>query len=441
MRTLSDFLHTTASSPQGMAADILAWLEQTQWLSASQLLAMQLAQTHSLLQHAINHVPLYQTYRQFLPAEGHLTMEMFRQLPIIRRQDLQQELASLLNPAVPENHGRISEGKTSGSTGRPIRYFSTELVYEFWRAFALRDHLWHARDFGGRLAVMRATGNDGRYPNWGQATHGLYETGPSLSIPLRTDIAEQIQQLRAFDPNYILTYPNNLRGILVQCEKKQITFPGLREVRTISEVVDPDLRQQCLAVLGVPLVDVYSADEVGYIAVECPQSDVYHIQAEHLLVEILDDHDQPCQQGETGRVVLTCLLNYAMPLIRYEILDYAEVAAPCPCGRGLPTLKRIMGRERNLVQLPDGSTHWPFTGVYNWMNYLPIRQVQMIQKSLVLIAVNYVTDRAMQADELSAFAAYIRDALGYPFEMTFNRVDEIPRSPGGKYEEFISELR
>jgi phenylacetate-CoA ligase len=52
--------------------------------------------------------------------------------------------------------------------------------------------------------------------------------------------------------------------------------------------------------------------------------------------------------------VVTPLHNFAMPLIRYAIGDYAEAGPPCACGRGLPVLARILGRARNLLTLPHG---------------------------------------------------------------------------------------
>ena len=76
-------------------------------------------------------------------------------------------------------------------------------------------------------------------------------------------------------------------------------------------------------------------------------------------MEVLDNHGRPCKEGETGRVVLTDLHNFTMPLIRYEIGDYAEVGPPCACGRGLPVLARILGRSRNMLTLPAGDRIWP----------------------------------------------------------------------------------
>ena len=78
---------------------------------------------------------------------------------------------------------------------------------------------------------------------------------------------------------------------------------------------------------------MYSSQEVGYIALQCPENESYHIQAENVLVEILDDDGLPCEPGEVGRVVVTALHNLATPLLRYDIGDYAEVGSPCSCGR------------------------------------------------------------------------------------------------------------
>ena len=95
--------------------------------------------------------------------------------------------------------------------------------------------------------------------------------------------------------------------------------------------------------------------------------------AESVLVEILNDDGTPCAPGEIGRVVVTALQNFATPLIRYEVGDYAEASAPCPCGRGLPVIRRIMGRVRNLLVLPDGKKIWPAFGSRGLTEIAPIR--------------------------------------------------------------------
>ena len=179
-------------------------------------------------------------------------------------------------------------------------------------------------------------------------------------------------------------------------------LPALREVRTVGERLDPATRALVRDVLGVPLADAYSAQEVGYIALECPDHPGYHVQSERLLVEVLRDDGAPCATGETGRVVITDLHNFATPILRYDIGDLAEVGAPCPCGRGLPTVRRIVGRSRNLILLPTGDRVWPSLGGFGpegYLKLLPILQFQILQTEPDLLEVRLVTGRPLGAEQ------------------------------------------
>jgi phenylacetate-CoA ligase len=164
------------------------------------------------------------------------------------------------------------------------------------------------------------------------------------------------------------------------------------------------------------------------------------ITSESVLVEILDDFNQPCQPGEIGKVVLTPLHNYATPLLRYDIGDYAEVGFPCPCGRGLPVLKRIYGRVRNTMVLPSGEKQWPGFILSAWAKMGPIRQMQTIQQSLSQIEIKMVVTRPLTEDETEQLHQKITADFGGHFQVSFRYVDDIPRSKGGKYEGFICEV-
>ncbi|MGH7124669.1 MAG: hypothetical protein ACREFI_09880, partial [Stellaceae bacterium] len=81
------------------------------------------------------------------------------------------------------------------------------------------------------------------------------------------------------------------------------------QVRSVVEIVDPALRHICREAWGAEIVDTYSCEEAGYLALQCPQHRHFHVQMESSLVEILDARDRPCAVGETGRVVVTPLHN------------------------------------------------------------------------------------------------------------------------------------
>src|SRR6185295_7458220 len=107
--------------------------------------------------------------------------------------------------------------------------------------------------------------------------------------PIGTDVSELAGWLCRRDPGYLLTYPTYMAALLTYFERHGLTLPRLREVRTIGETLQPEARARCRAVLGVPVVDSYSSQEVGAIALQCPESGSYHVHAESLIVEVLDD--------------------------------------------------------------------------------------------------------------------------------------------------------
>ena len=159
---------------------------------------------------------------------------------------------------------------------------------------------------------------------------------------------------------------------------------------------------------------------------------------ESVVLEVLDDTGVPCASGQIGRVVVTDLHNFAMPLIRYAIGDYAEVGKPCTAGRSLPSLRRILGRRRNMIMRPDGRRHWPLTGFSRFDEVAPIRQYQFIQHTREHIEVRLVADEPLSSGQRDGPARIIRDSLGQPFELTLRQLPgPLPRTAGGKFEEFV----
>jgi phenylacetate-coenzyme A ligase PaaK-like adenylate-forming protein len=451
---MADSLDTIRSSVTGMAwpalpagggATLLALqfqLEQTQWWTPERLRQHQFRQLELLLSHAHRAVPFH---RERLDAAGfrpgmEITESGFAALPRLTRADVHALGASLHGSNVPAGHEPITQGQTSGSTGTPVTFLSTAVTRLFWQSFNLRDHLWHRRALSGKLAAIRGHVARATLSGWGPSTDLIFETGPCATLPIETDTEEQLAWLLAEDPDYLLSYASNLGALAALCKSRAVSLPGLREVRSFAEVASPELRALCRDAWGVQLVDIYTAQEVGYVALQCPEHLRYHIQSENLLVEVLDDHGMPCEPGSIGKVVVTTLHNFAMPLVRYEIGDYAEAGPPCPCGRGLPVLTRIMGRARGILTFPTGEKRFPVVGGESYANIAPVRQFQVVQRSLHEIEVVLVVARALAASEEDALRSHILRKLGYPFELRFSYVDGIPRGVGGKFEDFRSEL-
>jgi phenylacetate-coenzyme A ligase PaaK-like adenylate-forming protein len=159
--------------------------------------------------------------------------------------------------------------------------------------------------------------------------------------------------------------------------------------------------------------------------------------SQHAIVEVLDEEGRPCEPGHKGRVVVTDLHNFAIPLIRYDIGDYAEPGQPCTFGRGLPTLALLYGRQRSLILMPDeGGTGRLWDSIASAL--APIRQYQFFQTGRKEIEVRLSVERPLSGSEQETLAAHIRGSLGYPFRLTFVYFDgTIAREARGKFEEFI----
>ncbi len=433
--------------PGAGAAGVLALLfqlEQAQWMPAETIELLQMRQLDALVRHAVQGSPWYrEKYRDHHDPGQPLDRERFARLPVLSRAALQASFDAIRSTNTPASHGTPAPGHTSGSTGMPVHFLRNRVTQMFWNAITLRDHLWQRRDMTGKLAVIRRQAAASRALNWGPATDGLIRTGQAVSMSsgkTGTDVDAQIEFLLAERPDYLLTYPSNIASLARRCIERGIGLPGLKQARTLGEIVTDETRKLCREALGVDLADVYSSEEVGYLALQCPGGTHYHIQSESMLVEVLDDAGRPCAPGETGRVVVTSLHNFAFPLLRYDLGDYAEVGSACSCGRGLPVLNRIMGRVRNMLIAPDGKHYWPGFGTRQITRISAIRQFQFVQTARDRVEARLVVLRALDERETSELLDMLTGNFpaGIRFEIRY--VDDIPRGAGGKFEDFVSEV-
>lgn len=411
---------------------------QSEWWSPEQLRTRQLQQFAQIFRHAVATVPYYRDL--FRPWAGSLPSSgMYRELPISSRRDIQRAGAAVHSAAPPPSHGAVITTQSSGSTGSPLVTLGTAWTQLLWQALLLRDHLWHGRDLGGKLAAIRSKTADAHVPNWGPAT-AAFRTGPSVVRSLAASLDDQLRWLAEENPDYVLSFTTNLQALASRSLQLGVRLPRLRQVRAYGEMLRPETRGIVRRAWGVELVDSYSSEELGYIALQCPESEHYHVQSESLIVEVLNEGGVPCGPGETGQIVVSTLHNFAMPLLRYASGDYAEVGVPCACGRGLPALRRIVGRQRNMLLRPDGSRYWPSFPSEVWAHIAPVEQFQVIQKDRDSVELRVVALRDLTPAEVHAMFTALRQALDCDYRMTLLRLAQIPRGTGDKYEDFICEV-
>lgn len=435
--------------PLAPAAEPLAalvWrLERSQWWNQAAHRARQLEQLGRILPHAATTVPFYAEHwaQAGWRAGDPLTWDAFRSLPLLPREAVHRAGERLHSAKPPAQHGAIGQVRTSGSSGMPIRALTTGATRLMWLALTARSHLWHGLDPSLSLAALRpehARDSLGRdVANWGPPMALLFRTGPASVINSRQPIDRQWAWLAARNPAYLITLPSNLEGLIAEGESRGTRLSSLRAVCCYGETLRPEVRDLCARTWKIPLIDMYSAQEVGYMGLQCPDHGGYHVPAESVILEVLDDDGRPTVPGTAGRAVVTVLGNFAMPLIRYVIGDYILAAdGPCPCGRGLPRFTRVQGRQRNLLTLPDGRRLWPSFPEETWGDLAPIRQIQLVQRSREEILIRLCMDRPLESSEREALGQAFAAGLGHPFRFVFEVQADPIRGENGKYEDFVS---
>lgn len=318
--------------------------------------------------------------------------------PILSRYDLQKLI-------VPKGD---FESRSSGSTGIPVVVQKSKLSNLWWAATNIREILWFQRNLNLSVAVIKANiEKAGMQKGWGPM---LQSSGLMYYHPVEGDLQRWVEGI---NPHYLITYSS----ILETLDLSKLT--QLQGIKTTGETLH----------FKHPLVaDTYSSEEVGTIAIQCPNnSECYHVM-ENILVEILDDQNQPTS---VGRVIVTDLTSSY--LHRYDIGDYAEVGT-CTCGRGLQTLKKILGRKRNMVRLPDGSKHWPRIGSRKFRDLAPIIRYQAVQTSKTQIELKLIVEKSLNMEQETQLRSLIQQELKYPFEV---KITYHSKFPPGKFEEFI----
>ena len=427
---------------------LLFQIEQNQWRSAEEIESRQFEQLRKILGFAATTVPHYRQRLPHVSADTKLTAATWREIPILTRKLVHEAGATLKSESVPKHHGRCHSISTSGSTGMVVEVLGTDLTSLYWQVFCLRDHLWHRRDLSATLCAIRYQRDpklkrpEGyRAPSWGAATDNVTSTGPAINYDILLGVQHLANRLKLDNPTYLLSHPSMIGGIAAHCLEQGIQIPNLKEVRTMGESGDEFLRDLCRQAWNVPLVDMYTCQEAGYLALQCPDHQHYHVQAENVYLEIVDANGMPCLPGEVGRVLITSLNNFATPLIRYEIGDLAVAGEACSCGRGLPVLTRVMGRYRNLLTLPDGRRLWPRLGYESKLQDIaPIELMQMVQRKAEEIDVRLVMARHLTESEKEGLTSFIWKNLGHNFQLRFEYVDTLRNPNNGKIEQFISLL-
>jgi phenylacetate-CoA ligase len=362
------------------------------------------------------------------------SLEDLRRIPVLTKAEIRFQERSLLSDGV--NTAGMVHAKTGGSTGKPIELFLTEAVSQLRAAAGRRHRQWS----GWRVGEPSANiwGNP-IFPQGLKQRLREWMLIPSITLDTMSISPESI---RAFAVEWARVRPTLIFGhahsiFVLATMVEQL---DLREVRpnaiiASSMMLLPHERAVIERIFGVKVTDLYGCEEVGLIASECECHEGLHINAEQVIVEILREDGTPAGPGDTGLVVVTDLLNTAMPFIRYRMEDMAEVAAgACSCGRGLPMLRRVVGRTADFLIRADRSRVAGISLIENSLTRIPgIEQMQIVQDELLRIELRIVPGAGFSKDQEYELQRYFMETFPTA-SIEVSAVKAISQLPNGKYQ-------
>jgi phenylacetate-CoA ligase len=183
------------------------------------------------------------------------------------------------------------------------------------------------------------------------------------------------------------------------------------------------------------------------MACSCEKNEGLHLNIFNHYIEILNKELKDCGPGEIGKIYVTTLHNKIMPLIRYDIGDIAVPARSkkCSCGRGMPLIKKVEGREMSMFKTKEGKLvpgefFIHFVGVVFNKGY--ISKYQVIQKDFDEILIRVViSNRKMFNNYRAKIESSILNVMGEDCKIEWEFVEEIKPSKSGKYLYTISEIK
>ena len=334
-------------------------LEKTQFASPQELEALQRQRLSRLLLHCKEHVPAYGALlkdvgREELEKEP---LAVLGKLPILTKQQFRDHSEDYR----ADNRPQVIANSTGGSTGIPLKFYMDRLQVESYEAARWRGLGWYGITQGSRSVMI--WGNRPNLSAKALAKQNVYEWALKNRITVSAydlsldNIQAVAEKIRRFRPEYLYGYANGLDALATLLLRKGISGQmGLKAVVSTAEDLLPEAKQRIEAVFGCPVVNEYGAKDAGILGYTCPEGHI-HLTVENAIFEILDPVTlQPVAPGERGILAVTDLYNYAMPRLRYLLGDVLTLSQErCPCGRNLPSLSGINGREETLLRAKDGT--------------------------------------------------------------------------------------
>jgi len=435
---LQPFMAWKSDSPH---LKYLRALERTQYDPPEMIAQRQLVAVREILRHSAQTVPYYRQRwtNAGLHPDAVRSLGDLAQYPVLTKADIRAHGDQLRSDAFRD--ATVHSKTTSGSTGVPLTVLWNEESKAWKQACTLRSDQWSGWELGSRVARL-----------WG---HGTAERG-GWKARLRRFFVDRESYLNTLgiDRPRLRAFADHLRrrppGLLFGHAHSLYLFgafvrkhcPGtIRPDGVISAAMTLHDWQRAVIeeAFGRPVTNRYGCEEVSLIACECEEHRGLHLNADSVYCEVVPD-DRLSAGPKAGRLLVTDLTNRAMPLIRYQVGDVVIPSErTCACGRGLPLIEQVVGREADYVLTPAGAL---ISGISLTDHFATeIRgaaQVQIVQEKLTFLRLRMVPGEGFGPDSHQQIEALVRSTFGPQMRYEVELVDVIPPESSGKYRFCVS---
>lgn len=246
--------------------------------------------------------------------------------------------------------------------------------------------------------------------------------------------------LRNKRPSIIVAYAESIYEAALFFEQHQIKVPPPQAIISSAGTLFPYMRQKIKEIFQCAVYNHYGSRETGAIACELPNQTGLWVAPWGNYLEVVDDTLKPVPEETRGEILITCLSNFAMPLIRYQIGDVGQLKSPS-AHNPTQTLLSLDGRINQLFLLRDGTMVDP--GYFEFLLYFKtwIRKFQVIQKDYSTLVFRFISlDNLPHQEDLEEIRQKAQVLMGSDCRITFEFVDELAPTPSGKFLYMFSEI-
>ena len=412
-------------------------LEDSQWRPPDEIRALQESRLRELIRHSYRNVPYYRSTFDRLglkPADIN-SVEDLQKLPVLTKDIIRREFPDNIT-AQDTPRKRLTLCHSGGSTGEPLPYYQDRQAISWRFACLFRFWRWAGYEFGKRWIRLDLIAHDTPAQKMVDALGRCKFF--RLSRMNQDTLRLGVERIRKYKPELIRGYASQVFLLAKYLKDNGISDIHPVSIITTGDMLYPHYRELIEEQFGCKVYDTYGGNSI-VISGQC-EAGANHIAAENIILEFIKD-DRPVKPGELGTVLVTDLSNCGMPFIRFRIGDLARpLQEKCKCGRGLPLMSSVVGRDTDIVVTPDGNYLVAYFFGHIFESMMSVDQFQVVQEAEDEIEVKIVKNNKFSNEDARYIEDAIRRGAGEKLKIRLNFVQDVPVPSSGKIRLVISEV-